>query len=86
MPPGPALYPDGMKPVPPKPVKVEDYDSSVKEVHHPHVHGGGHVIITEDSRQAVISWWHYPVGRRCLCGECTCYCKDCKESRNNAEI
>jgi hypothetical protein len=80
---GPPLYPDGTKPVLPEPVRPDYGDITVKEVHHPHVHGGGHVIITEDGGQAVVGWWHYPVGRRCECGKCRCYCKDCKEHRNN---
>jgi len=83
-PPGPP-FPNGMEPIPPEPVTkadYADYDVSVKEVSHPPACEGGRVIVREDGGMAVVPAFHYPVGRRCLCGKCRCYCKECKEYRD----
>lgn len=80
MPIGPSIFPDGMKPTPPE----KKYDPSVRRIHHPSRVDidDGFVILTENGELAIVPLWHYPMGRRCLCGECTCYCKDCKETRD----
>lgn len=77
-------FAEGREPIPPRSARVNyaDYDASVREVSHPFATEGGHVIVTEDGGQAIVPTFHYPMGRSCRCGTCTCYCKDCKEVRD----
>lgn len=75
-----------MEPIPPVPYsRPAIHDVSVRHVSHPAAAEGGRVIITEGGGQAIVPAFHYPMGRRCLCGECRCYCRECKEYRDKED-